>query len=88
MRRLILIAHAIFWHLHPKAQGKGIGKKLMDEVTDLAIEIGSSAINLNVNRFNKAHFFYSKMGFIIISEVDVILDFGYLMEDFIMEKYL
>ena len=72
----------------PEAQGKGIGKKLMDEVIDLAIEIGSSAINLNVNRFNKAHFFYSKIGFSILKEVDIELDFGYLMEDFIMEKYL
>lgn len=72
----------------PEAQGKGIGRKLMDEVTVLAIERASSAINLNVNRFNKAHFFYSKMGFSILKEVDIELDFGYLMEDYIMEKYL
>jgi len=72
----------------PEAQGKGIGKKLMDEVTVLATEKASRAINLNVNRFNKAHFFYSKIGFKIISEVDVKLDFGYLMEDYVMEKYL
>jgi GNAT superfamily N-acetyltransferase len=72
----------------PEAQGKGIGKLLIEEVIVLAEEMHSKSINLNVNRFNKAHFFYSKMGFCILKEVDIELDFGYLMEDYIMEKYM
>ena len=72
----------------PEAQGKGIGKLLIEEVIVLAKERHSKSINLNVNRFNNAHFFYSKMGFCILKEVDIELDFGYLMEDYIMEKYM
>ena len=61
---------------------------VIEEVIVLAKERHSKSINLNVNRFNKAHFFYSKMGFCILKEVDIELDFGYLMEDYIMEKYM
>ncbi len=53
-----------------------------------AIENNNLNLSLNVNRFNKAQFFYKKMGFKIAFEEDVALDFGYLMEDFRMEKIL
>jgi ribosomal protein S18 acetylase RimI-like enzyme len=43
---------------------------------------------LNVNRFNSAFDFYEKLGFEKVGEEDVELDFGYLMEDYILEKKL
>ncbi|TAF61429.1 MAG: GNAT family N-acetyltransferase, partial [Flavobacterium sp.] len=49
---------------------------------------GSLILCLNVNRFNKAIAFYERMGFSIISEVNIELEYGYLMEDYVMEKKL
>ncbi|MBP2281944.1 GNAT superfamily N-acetyltransferase [Flavobacterium sp. CG_23.5] len=75
-------------YLLPKAQGKGAGKLLIDTIENLARENQSIALSLNVNRSNKALTFYQKMGFTIVSEENIELDFGYLMEDYVMEKQL
>jgi len=75
-------------YILPQTQGKGIGKLLIDSVVDLANEAQSEKISLNVNRHNKAQFFYKKNGFEIVAEEDVPLDHGYLMEDYVMEKTL
>ena len=50
-----------------------------------AKEAGQLQLFLNVNRFNKAIQFYTKMGFIITDTVDVAIGNGYFMEDYIME---
>lgn len=70
----------------PQTQGKGIGKILIDFIENVAKENHSIALSLNVNRFNKALYFYQKLGFEIVDEIDIELDHGYLMEDFVMEK--
>jgi GNAT superfamily N-acetyltransferase len=75
-------------YLVPEAQGKGAGKLLIDTVERLAMENLSVAISLNVNKFNKALSFYQKIGFKVVCEEDIELDFGYLMEDYVMEKQL
>jgi GNAT superfamily N-acetyltransferase len=75
-------------YLLPEAQGKGAGKLLIDTIENLSKVNHSEAISLNVNKFNKALSFYQKNGFEIVSEEDIELDFGYLMEDYIMEKKL
>lgn len=75
-------------YLLPQAQGKGAGKLLMLAVEKEAREKGSVSLSLNVNRFNKALSFYKKAGLEVVSEVTIALDFGYLMEDYVMEKKL
>ena len=75
-------------YLLPEAQGKGAGKLLIDTIENLSKVNHSEAISLNVNKFNKALSFYQKNGFEIVSEEDIELDFGYLMEDYKMEKQL
>lgn len=75
-------------YILPETQGKGIGKLLIDRVEALANETKSEKLSLNVNRYNNAQFFYRKLGFEIVGEEDVKLDYGYLMEDYIMEKSL
>lgn len=72
-------------YLLPEAQGKGIGKLLLDRVVFLAKENHSDIISLNVNKFNKAFSFYKKMGFDIVAEEDLEIGNGYLMEDYKME---
>lgn len=70
----------------PQTQGKGIGKKLIDFIEEIAINNNNLGLILNVNRFNKALGFYEKIGFEIIETVDIEIGNGYLMEDFIMQK--
>jgi len=73
-------------YILPETQGKGIGKKLIDFIEKDAKENDSAILSLNVNRFNKALHFYQKIGFQITAEIDIELEHGYLMEDYVMEK--
>jgi GNAT superfamily N-acetyltransferase len=75
-------------YLLPETQGKGIGKKVIDEIGKLALDNNSTALILNVNRFNTALGFYKKIGFEIVDEVNIDIGKGYLMEDYVMEKKL
>lgn len=75
-------------YLLPETQGKGIGKKVIDEIGKLASDNNSTALVLNVNRFNSALGFYKKIGFEIVDEVNIDIGNGYLMEDYVMEKRL
>jgi GNAT superfamily N-acetyltransferase len=82
----IVRLHKIY--LLPEAQGKGVGKLLISEIEKIANQLNHHGISLNVNRYNKAFDFYTKIGFECIGEEDIELDFGYLMEDFKMLKKL
>ena len=75
-------------YLLPDAQGKGVGRLLIDAVVGYAEENNSKVLSLNVNRFNKAVTFYQKLGFEIVGKEDIELDHGYLMEDYKLEKKL
>jgi ribosomal protein S18 acetylase RimI-like enzyme len=75
-------------YLLPETQGKGYGKIVFDSIEKLALENNSSALSLNVNRFNTALNFYKKIGFEIKETVDIEIGNGYLMEDYVMGKRL
>lgn len=75
-------------YLLPETQGKEIGKKVIDEIAELALENNSMALVLNVNRLNSALGFYKKIGFEVVDEVNIEIGNGYLMEDYVMEKIL
>jgi GNAT superfamily N-acetyltransferase len=48
----------------PKAQGKGVGKALIDRAVELAHELDVKRIQLDSWAFNKkAHVFFEKLGF-------------------------
>lgn len=72
----------------PEAQGKGLGRVLLNEVATHAKAAGIPKITLNVNRYNKAFEFYIKEGFYKAGEEDINIGNGYLMEDYIMEKLI
>jgi hypothetical protein len=61
---------------------------MIQYIENKALEANNIKLSLNVNRFNKAKEFYEKQGFKVSFEEDVELDFGYLMEDYRMEKTL
>jgi len=67
-------------------QGKGTGKYLMDHIINLIKPKGATALRLNVNRHNKARYFYERLGFGIIAEEDIDIGNGYFMNDYVMEK--
>jgi len=73
-------------YMLPEAQGKGVGKLLLDEIESSAKRNKSNALSLNVNKFNKVFAFYQKMGFEIVAEENIAIGNGYLMEDYKMEK--
>lgn len=86
MGKAVTKIHKIY--LLPETQGKGIGKKVIDEIGILALKNNSKTLLLNVNRFNTALGFYKKIGFEVIDEVNIEIGNGYLMEDYVMEKPL
>lgn len=71
-----------------ESQGKGIGKLLIDKIEDFAKEKHSEIISLNVNKFNKAISFYTKIGFEVVAEEELAIGNGYIMDDYKMEKKL
>lgn len=75
-------------YLLPGTQGKGIGRKLFEEVSALALQHADHILSLNVNRENKAINFYKKIGFTVIGQENIAIGKGFLMEDYIMEHVL
>ena len=72
-------------YILPTAQGKGVGKVLINEIIKIAKKQGSGVLSLNVNRNNKAIDFYERIGFEKVGTEDIDIGNGFLMEDFIME---
>ena len=72
----------------PDQQGKSIGKKMLNYVTEEIKKAGAASLQLNVNRHNKALQFYERQGFKIIREEDIDIGEGYFMNDYVMELKL
>lgn len=69
----------------PSAHGKGVGKILINEVFNQVKDVGGTALQLNVNKHNKAKDFYLKGGFTIKESVQLDIGEGYIMDDYVME---
>jgi diamine N-acetyltransferase len=80
------------FHLHklyvlPSGQHKGIGKMLLHKVYEYAGEHAGAdtfAVELNMNRDNKALHFYERMGMRIHDQGDFHIGNGYYMNDYIL----
>lgn len=86
LEKSITRVHKIY--ILPEVQGLGIGKKLIQEIETLSLSKACNILNLNVNKFNNAIYFYKKNGFEVIKEEQIQLEFGYIMDDFVMQKSL
>lgn len=69
----------------PETQGLGLGKLLFEKVREEALKANQTAIFLNVNKYNKAQQFYSKLDFKIVKEEVIDIGRGYIMDDYVME---
>ncbi len=72
----------------PSQQGKGTGRFVIDYIINKIKKKGATALQLQVNRNNKARNFYEKLGFVVIEEKDFDIGNGYFMNDYVMEKVL
>jgi len=70
----------------PTAQGRGVGKKLIDSIAEIARKNKNKILSLNVYRQNPALDFYEKIGFRKSGEIDIDVGHGFTMNDFVMEK--
>lgn len=81
--------HPTIYRLHkiyvlPELHGEGTGKLLLQHVIDSAKAAGAAFLELNVNRNNKARYFYERQGFSVIKEEDIDIGEGYFMNDLVM----
>jgi ribosomal protein S18 acetylase RimI-like enzyme len=67
-------------------QGKGLGKTVIDFIVNDIMPKGATALQLNVNRNNKAKNFYERLGFKVIREEDIDIGNHFFMNDYVMEK--
>lgn len=74
-------------YMRPLTQGKGLGKLLIDFAEQEAKQRQRTTLELNVNRNNKAYYFYLKQGFTVIAEVDIPY-YGFVLDDYILQKKL
>ncbi|MBS1918399.1 MAG: GNAT family N-acetyltransferase [Bacteroidetes bacterium] len=70
----------------PNQQGKGLGKTIVDFIVNEIKPLNATALQLNVNRHNKAKNFYERLGFTVIKEEDINIGNNYFMNDYVMEK--
>ena len=57
---------------------------MIDEVIKIAKNNQQKGVFLNVNKYNKAQFFYQKLGFIITKEEVIDIGNNYIMDDYVM----
>ena len=69
----------------PETQGTGLGRQFFELVKEKAKENNQKAIFLNVNKYNSALHFYTKLGFSIVNDEVIPIGNGYVMDDFVME---
>jgi GNAT superfamily N-acetyltransferase len=72
----------------PSQQGKGTGKFVIEHIISEIKKENATALQLQVNRGNKARYFYEKLGFSVIEEINLDIGNSYVMDDYIMEKKL
>ena len=76
-------------YILPTAQGKGIGKKLINKVKEVAKENNQASLLLNVNKYNKGAIdFYEYIGFVNVKEEVIDIGNGYVMDDYVFELKL
>ena len=72
----------------PSEQGKGTGQFVIDYIIAEIKRGGATALQLQVNRNNKAKSFYEKLGFVVIDYQEFEIGGGHVMDDYVMEKIL
>ena len=80
------VAHLHKLYVLPQTQGNGAGQGLLVECERAAEEQGATAMQLNVNRHNRAKTFYERQGYQVLFEEDISIGDGFFMNDYRMGK--
>ena len=72
-------------YVMPNAQGKGVGREIIDSIADIASHNKVEILVLDVYRHNPAIHFYEKLGFKKVGEQVTEVGNGFVMDDFVME---
>jgi diamine N-acetyltransferase len=75
-------------YILPSQQGKGTGRVVINYIIEEIKKKGATALQLQVNRQNKAKNFYERLGFVVIDDKDFDIGNGFFMNDYVMEKKL
>lgn len=75
-------------YVHQMLHGHGFGQKLLERIIKDVVPKGATALQLNVNRHNRAVKFYEKQGFVKIGEEDIAIGEEFFMNDYVYEKKL
>jgi len=76
-------------YILPETQGKGVGKKLLQAVSEIALMNRNTHLFLNVNKNNQnAIDFYSHLGFYEACKEVIDIGNGFVMDDVVMELKL
>jgi diamine N-acetyltransferase len=69
-------------------QGSGLGKFMLAQAKQLAIDATDKYLYLNVNKYNAALEFYKSACMQIVAEEDIDIGCGYFMNDYVLEMEL
>lgn len=86
MKQGLFKLHKIY--VLPSQQGKGTGRFIIDHILAEIKKQNAYALQLQVNRHNKARDFYEKLGFTVLEEFKLDIGNGYVMDDYLMEMKL
>ena len=76
-------------YISPHYQRMGVGKAMVDFVSQQALLANNSALFLNVNKYNnKAISFYNKHQFQLVKEEEIDIGDGFIMDDYVFELAL
>lgn len=73
-------------YILPEHQGKGLGEKTIQSLTNISQNAGDKSIILNVNKKNAATHFYEKCGFIRWRSEVIDIGGDYVMDDYVYRK--
>ncbi|MDR0980872.1 MAG: GNAT family N-acetyltransferase [Methanocalculaceae archaeon] len=84
--------HAMFLskiYIRKHFRGRGFSRNVMEFIASLARECGLATIYLTVNKNNLSSLaVYEKLGFVRARELVTGIGHGFVMDDYVMEKYL
>lgn len=75
-------------YILPEYQHQGVGNALVSRIAEIAESNSNKALQLNVNKHNKALEFYKSLGFDVIASECIDIGKGFIMDDYILEKKL
>ena len=76
------------FYVAAKYRGRGLGKEMLQHLSDAARAVGADSIRLTVNKQNRTVELYRNLGFVITEEIVADIGNGFVMDDYVMVKHI